>query len=750
MARRDNARTYGTTWQQYQVTGVWKGARYGFGCFAREASGRSVALVGDANIALRKGMVLQGQAVPGGDWHGTPMMRMEELLMPASVDEAVDYMVRRFQLEQSEASDLCSVLGRNAPFRLLSGERTARTEAKRTLTSSTYSTLAKHLKELADMNPVRRAYPFLSKRAAEAVCVQYSMSRALDALQDNPYEVARLVDGFRFPDAERVFFANGGDHDATVRVDALLEHALKGMLNRTGDTCLNASDDVAFGAWMTEAQALSGKADPAMWLDVSTLLGHVDDMVDGYGVVREQSSDGRWLFCLRHCVDMEQAVASWALYMRNESPLYDGTAKGLTRDIEAYYEENGFVDAAGNASVDGFQMMAVMNALLNRVSIVTGGPGRGKTQVASCICDCWNQCMHAPIYLTSYTGKATARLAELVDADECRVVVATMASLLVNPSVTPDTFNGALVIIDEASMVDAVTMGHFTKYLDGAQVVVIGDANQLPSIGNGQVFRDLIESGVLPVTELVTCYRAKDSQTLVDNGDAIVEGRIGDVKYDDAFSWSASSSSSVFDDIVLAYMGLVTGKGALEPSQVCLLGAFKSEKDPLSVVKLNLRIREELNPLGKPVPGSSYYGSPLRIGDRVLIVRNMRDIGVVNGDTGHIVTATADGWVRILLDNNRMVDIPFADMCDVELGYALTVHKSQGSEYSRVLLAVSPRMTQTWARNFATRNLMYTAVTRAKDGVLLFGSEPAFAACLANEMAPRLTRLPDYLAAGTD
>lgn len=750
MTKRDNARTYGTTWQQYQVTGVWKGARYGFGCFAREASGRSVALVGDANIALRKGMVLQGQAVPGGDWHGTPMMRMEELLMPASVDEAVDYMVRRFQLEQSEASDLCSVLGRNAPFRLLRGERTARAEAKRTLAPSVYSALTKRLKELADMNPVRRAYPFLSKRAAEAVCVQYSMSRALDALQDNPYEVARLVDGFRFLDAERVFFADGGDRDATVRVDALLEHALKGMLNRTGDTCLNASDDVAFGAWMTEAQALSGKADPAMWLDVSTLLEHVDDMVDGYGVVREQSSDGHWLFCLRHCVDMEQAVANWALYMRNESPLYDGTAKGLTHDIEAYYEENGFVDAAGNASVDGFQMMAVMSALLNRVSIVTGGPGRGKTQVASCICDCWNQCMHAPIYLTSYTGKATARLAELVDADECRVVVATMASLLVNPSVTPDTFNGALVIIDEASMVDAVTMGHFTKYLDGAQVVVIGDANQLPSIGNGQVFRDLIESGVLPVTELVTCYRAKDSQTLVDNGDAIVEGRIGDVKYDNAFSWSAPSSHSVFDDIVSAYMGLVTGKGALESSQVCLLGAFKSEKDPLSVVKLNLRIREELNPLGKPVPGSSYYGSPLRIGDRVLIVRNMRDIGVVNGDTGHIVTATADGWVRILLDNNRMVDIPFADMCDVELGYALTVHKSQGSEYSRVLLAVSPRMTQTWARNFATRNLMYTAVTRAKDGVLLFGSEPAFAACLANEMAPRLTRLPDYLAVGTD
>lgn len=750
MAKRDNEKTYSTTWQRYQVTGVWKGARYGFGCFAHEASGRSVALVGDANITLRKGMVLQGQAVPGGDWHGTPMMRMEELLMPASVDEAVDYMVRRFQLEQSEASDLCSLLGRDAPFRLLRGERTARAEAKRTLAPSVYRALTKRLKELADMNPVRRAYPFLSKRAAEAVCVQYSMSRALDALQDNPYEVARLVDGFRFPDAERVFFANGGDHDATVRVDALLEHALKGMLNRTGDTCLNASDDVAFGAWMAEAQALSSKADPAMWLDVSTLLGHVDDMVDGYGVVREQSSDGRWLFCLRHCVDMEQAVANWALYMRDESSLYDGTAKGLTRDIEAYYEANGFVDAAGNASVDGFQMMAVMNALLNRVSIVTGGPGRGKTQVASCICDCWNQCMHAPIYLTSYTGKATARLAELVDADECRVVVATMASLLVNPSVTPDTFNGTLVIIDEASMVDAVTMGHFTKYLDGAQVVIIGDANQLPSIGNGQVFRDLIESGVLPVTELVTCYRAKDSQTLVDNGDAIVEGRIGDVKYDDAFSWSASSSSSVFDDIVSTYMGLVTGKGALEPSQVCLLGAFKSEKDPLSVVKLNLRIREELNPLGKPVPGSSYYGSPLRIGDRVLIVRNMRDIGVVNGDTGHIVTATADGWVRILLDNNRMVDIPFADMCDVELGYALTVHKSQGSEYSRVLLAVSPRMTQTWARNFATRNLMYTAVTRAKDGVLLFGSEPSFAACLANEMAPRLTRLPDYLAAGTN
>jgi ATP-dependent exoDNAse (exonuclease V) alpha subunit len=135
----------------------------------------------------------------------------------------------------------------------------------------------------------------------------------------------------------------------------------------------------------------------------------------------------------------------------------------------------------------------------------------------------------------------------------------------------------------------------------------------------------------------------------------------------------------------------------------------------------------------------------VKVGDRVIIVDNLPEADAVNGDVGMLESYQGDSVV-IALDKGTDITLTRSDFPSIELGYALTVHKSQGSEYKRILLAVSPRLSASWAANFATRNLMYTAVTRAKDAVTLFGSQDALRVCLANEMAPRHTRLCEFIA----
>ena len=178
---------------------------------------------------------------------------------------------------------------------------------------------------------------------------------------------------------------------------------------------------------------------------------------------------------------------------------------------------------------------------------------------------------------------------------------------------------------------------------------------------------------------------------------------------------------------------------------MCLLGAFKSDKDPFSIVNLNIRLRDKVNPNGTSIPGLKYHGTNIRVGDRVIIVDNLPEADAVNGDVGTLESYYGDSVV-IVLDKGADITLTRSDFPSIELGYALTVHKSQGSEYKRILLAVSPRLSAPWAANFATRNLMYTAVTRAKDAVMLFGSQDALRVCLANEMAPRHTRLCEFIA----
>lgn len=733
-------------WKRFIVKGVWKN---GTGCFGKVyPNGEEVAL-SCAPVALSKGMVVQGQFSedPKG-FAGKRLFVLERHVPEMSEAQTAD-VLRSVGLSLDELHAIYGKFGRSAAYALLSRPSNMKKLAS-DLGSARVAEIQEKLNALRHPNDVRQAFPFLSKALCEKLSGCLGRN-AVALLTSDPYAWCS-GDGalVRFADAERIYMHTGGNPMSEKRIDSLLLRSMESILGRTGDMFLEVSDDEAFWGWMTEASELSGRVDGSWELPAATLANLAVDFVSRGGACLERDGSASCLYSMSNLAD-ERAVAALG-DMASLPPLYKGDGRTTLRRIEDYCERAGLVSVDGDVGMDDLQIMAVANALRHRVSVIAGGPGRGKTAITSCICDCWQAEFGAgaSIMLTSLTGKAVSRLkssvGRTVDMDGVRAC--TMASVIVNPKIQSGGVNRTLVVVDEASMVDMRSMARFLGKMGDVQMVFIGDVDQLPSIGAGQLLRDLIDSDVFEVTYLEKNYRARgrDGATLADNADAIAENRIADVRYDEYFDWHDASAgeAEVFADILNKYMDLMATEDAAD---VCLLSPFKSEKDPFSVVRLNHAIHRAKG-MAPAAPGAyaMYYGEPILPGDRVVVTHNLPDYAVVNGDTGELVQYMPDGEALVRLDDDRELLLSRSEAADnLEMGYALTVHKSQGSEYRHVLFAVSGRMAAPWARGFATRNLVYTAVTRSSSRVHLFGSRPAFERSLANTLPPRRTRLVERL-----
>lgn len=733
-------------WKRFIVKGVWKN---GTGCFGKVyPNGEEVAL-SCAPVALSKGMVVQGQFSedPKG-FAGKRLFVLERHVPEMSEAQTAD-VLRSVGLSLDELHSIYGKFGRSAAYALLSRPSNMKKLAS-DLGSARVAEIQEKLNALRHPNDVRQAFPFLPKALCEKLSGCLGRN-AVALLTSDPYAWCS-GDGalVRFADAERIYMHTGGNPMSEKRIDSLLLRSMESILGRTGDMFLEVSDDEAFWGWMTEASELSGRVDGSWELPFATLANLAMDFVSRGGACLERDGSASCLYSMSNLAD-ERAVAALG-DMASLPPLYRGDGRTTLRRIEDYCERAGLVSVDGDVGMDDLQIMAVANALRHRVSVIAGGPGRGKTAITSCICDCWQAEFGAgaSIMLTSLTGKAVSRLkssvGRTVDMDGVRAC--TMASVIVNPKIQSGGVNRTLVVVDEASMVDMHSMARFLGKMGDVQMVFIGDVDQLPSIGAGQLLRDLIDSDVFEVTYLEKNYRARgrDGATLADNADAIAENRIADVRYDEYFDWHDASAgeAEVFADILDKYMDLMATEDAAD---VCLLSPFKSEKDPFSVVRLNHAIHRAKG-MAPAAPGAyaMYYGEPILPGDRVVVTHNLPDYAVVNGDTGELVQYMPDGEALVRLDDDRELLLSRSEAADnLEMGYALTVHKSQGSEYRHVLFAVSGRMAAPWARGFATRNLVYTAVTRSSSRVHLFGSRPAFERSLANTLPPRRTRLVERL-----
>ena len=367
----------------------------------------------------------------------------------------------------------------------------------------------------------------------------------------------------------------------------------------------------------------------------------------------------------------------------------------------------------------------------HNLSIITGGPGTGKTTVLKTVIEVYRQLYpRQKIVLGAPTGKASRRMAEATGIDEAQTLHSILG-LHGDSESKKDRerkpLEAGLLIVDETSMVDMWLIHQlFSRLRPGTKVLLVGDADQLESVGAGDVFHELIGSGVVPVTVLDEIFRQAQDSLIAHNARFINEGKTT-LYYGEDFAFHKAESQEETAGIIRElYQEQIAAKGI---EQVEILSPFRSEGEA-SVNSLNEAIREEINPASPETPEIVYAGKIFRLNDRVMQMRNNYDIklydrsgkqvgeGVFNGDIGTI--RKISGTNVVIEFDGRYMDCPQVLLDDLELSYAITIHKSMGSEYDTVIIPLLA------AHNvLLTRNLLYTAITRAKRRVLLVGEKRA-------------------------
>ncbi len=397
-----------------------------------------------------------------------------------------------------------------------------------------------------------------------------------------------------------------------------------------------------------------------------------------------------------------------------------------------------------NFSLAPLQEEAVKLALREKVIVITGGPGTGKTTLVRAILAIYER-MGARVSLAAPTGRAAKRLSETTGHP-----AATIHRLLeFSPRMGGFQRNeqkplpADLVIVDETSMMDIVIANHLLKAVPSqAVLVLVGDADQLPSVGPGKVLGDIIESGRFPVIRLTEIFRQASQSRIITNAHLIRQGAFPDLRADssqkqDFYFISREDPQEAVNTIVQLCTERIPRRFGLDPMEdVQVLSPM--HRGEVGSQNLNLALQNALNPRGITLESA---GRTFRVNDKVMQIKNNYDKDVFNGDIGRIRRIDhEDGQIRVEFDG-RSVKYDFSELEELVHAYAISIHKSQGSEYPAV---VFPLLTQHFM--MLQRNLLYTAVTRARKLVVIVGSKKALAIAVKNNrIQSRFTLLRERL-----
>ncbi|MBN1557469.1 MAG: ATP-dependent RecD-like DNA helicase [Lentisphaerae bacterium] len=392
------------------------------------------------------------------------------------------------------------------------------------------------------------------------------------------------------------------------------------------------------------------------------------------------------------------------------------------------------------------QARALAMALSSKVSIITGGPGVGKTTIIKALVDVFKR-RRLDVLLAAPTGRAAKRMEEATQHE-----AKTMHRLLkYNPHLQrfehgPDNpLEGDMIILDEVSMVDIHLMYTFLRAVpDRCSLVLVGDVDQLPSVGPGNVLTDLIDADRVPCTRLETIYRQEAGGWIVQNAHRVNRGEFIEVPAGDELADFYFVEAADPDQVVRMLLNLVTDRipdrfGFDPLADVQVLTPMR--KNRLGADNLNTVLQEALNPSG---PAVQRFGRRYREGDRVMQIRNNYDKDVFNGDIGRIRRVDEEDSVIVVDYDGRPVKYELAELDELVHAYACSIHKAQGSEYPAVIVLLT-----TQHFRLLQRNLLYTALTRGRRLVVLLGSRKAiYIAIHNNEIKLRRTGLRERLAAG--
>lgn len=527
-------------------------------------------------------------------------------------------------------------------------------------------------------------------------------------LTEEPYRMIQEIDGFGFKTADQIALAYGMDRQSPQRLSAGLAYVLQTM-TQNGHVCIPDAELVRRAAFLLQADALG-------------LHDILQDTVD-MGQLRTADFEGTVYVYTPEAYEEEEAIAGRIREMAAMKPL------SLKTHVQLFLDR--WQDSCHFELADK-QREAVEKSLQSGMTVITGGPGTGKTTVVQTIIRLAEQ-EGLRILLCAPTGRAAKRLAETTQRK-----AKTIHRLLV-----PDGYVGRvqsfeynetkllpadLVIVDEVSMLDMEMMYHLLSALKPqCRCILVGDADQLPSVGAGAVLHDVIASETVPVVRLDTIFRQKEGGRIVTNAHLINNGRLPVVNEDLEFRFvEIETEADGATQIGALYRSEVEETGDEFAVQVL----SPMYKDPCGVDNLNQLIQERLNPA---IPGKGELKGRhmiFRVGDKVMQKHNDYEKGVFNGDIGQIFAVQHDMvYVRY---PEQDVKYEGAEIDEITLAYAITVHKSQGSEYHTVIMAlVNSHSTM------LQRNLFYTAVTRAKRKVILVGTKRAVQTAVQNQRTSR-------------
>jgi len=556
---------------------------------------------------------------------------------------------------------------------------------------------------------------------------------AISVVRHEPYRLAADVWGIGFKTADAIARAVGLPHDSPERIKAGLQHTLS-----------EAADD---GHCFLPAPNLITEAAKILDVGRDLIRPCLDELADAEGVVAEPVRLG----------DHEVEAIYLVPFYRAERSLASGLL-GLRHAGQDRMAAFGQVDwdqaltwlrGRTGADLAPAQEQAVRLALTERVAVLTGGPGCGKSFTVRSIVELASA-KGAKIVLVAPTGRAAKRLTELTGYEAATVHRLLQLQPGGDPKYDRDhPLDADLVVVDESSMIDVILANKLVRAIPkGAHLLLVGDVDQLPSVGAGEVLRDLLAApDAIPRVRLTKIFRQAQQSGIVVNAHRVNAGTPPQLRGFPDFFWFGCEDNeqlaALTADIVARR---IPRRFGLDPRRdVQVLAPM--HRGPAGAGNLNGLLQETLTPHVDGQQERRYGGRVFRVGDKVTQLRNNYDkgaAGIFNGTVG-VVSALSleDGKLTVLTDEDESVDYGFDELDELAHAYAVTIHRSQGSEYPAVVI---PLTTSSWM--MLRRNLLYTAITRAKRLVVLAGSRRALAAAVRTPGAGRRhTALTQRLAA---
>ena len=567
-------------------------------------------------------------------------------------------------------------------------------------------------------------------------------AKTIDVVKNNPYRLVEDIDGIGFLTADKIASSLGIPKNSEYRARAGLLYSLASSVEKTGNTFLPKN-------------MLLSNTSTLLELDQDVNKDLFDDALNG--LTLDKTVLVMWhheteIVILSKYYFYENAVAQKITLLNNSqiTENYD-----LKDEILHFEEKNHIL-------FHEEQKNAIINAINNGVSVITGGPGTGKTTIIKCIIEILKE-HKLKFMLLAPTGRAAKRMSDSTGEEAKtihRALEVASGDLALNSRFVyneNNTFKTNVVIVDEMSMVDVALMNHLCKALPrDCKLILVGDKDQLPSVGAGNVLDDILKSGVITVSMLTKIFRQSDDSLIITNAHLINSGKMPFINNSskDFFFEEKSDLESIKNSIVDMVVKRLPNYTGLDSNQIQVLAPLKAGVCGIS--NLNQALQASLNPpsvtkLELPV-GENIF----RVGDKVMQTTNNYNLvwkklngfieeegeGVFNGDIGFIeMIDFQTNEMVVMFEDGRRCIYPRTEINQLSLAYAITIHKSQGSEFDVVIIPAiaGPSL-------ILTRNLIYTAVTRAKKMVVIVGEQKNLKRMVSNNYTvQRFTLLKDLL-----